>query len=179
MRAVSVARFTVVMPLLVGEVGRAPDKKYMLSSMSKVCVSREFTTLALGKTSPVIAWLRALAKQLHREVGGPGVGAVGMCFSGGFALGMMLDDVMIAPVLSQPSLPFAFGKSRAADLNLSPDDQLAIAQRATQGCEVLGLRFTQGDWTVHLAALIAWWYGGARASSIFPASPVDFAGAFP
>ena len=112
--------------------------------MSKVCVSREFTTLALGKTSPVIAWLRALAKQLHREVGGPGVGAVGMCFSGGFALGMMLDDVMIAPVLSQPSLPFAFGKSRAADLNLSPDDQLAIAQRATQGCEVLGLRFT-GD----------------------------------
>ncbi|MDP4973265.1 MAG: dienelactone hydrolase, partial [Ilumatobacteraceae bacterium] len=116
----------------------------MLSSMSKVCVSREFTTLALGKTSPVIAWLRALAKQLHREVGGPGGGAVGMCFSGGFALGMMLDDVMIAPVLSQPSLPFAFGKSRAADLNLSPDDQLAIAQRATQGCEVLGLRFT-GD----------------------------------
>ena len=76
--------------------------------------------------------------------GWPGVGAVGMCFSGGFALGMMLDDVMIAPVLSQPSLPFAFGKSRAADLNLSPDDQLAIAQRATQGCEVLGLRFT-GD----------------------------------
>ena len=138
------AGFTVVMPLLVGEVGRAPDKKYMLSSKSKVCVSREFTTLALGKTSPVIAWLRALAKQLHREVGGPGVGAVGMCFSGGFALGMMLDDVMIAPVLSQPSLPFAFGKSRGADLNLSPDDQLAIAQRATQGCEVLGLRFT-GD----------------------------------
>jgi dienelactone hydrolase len=112
--------------------------------MSRVCVSREFTTLALGQTSPVIAWLRALAKQLHREVGGPGVGAVGMCFSGGFALGMMLDDVMIAPVLAQPSLPFAFGKARAADLNLSPDDQLAIAQRATQGCEVLGLRFT-GD----------------------------------
>ena len=138
------AGFTVVMPLLVGEVGRAPDKKYMSSSMSKVCVSREFTTLALGKTSPVIAWLRALAKQLHREVGGPGIGAVGMCFSGGFALGMMLDDVMIAPVLSQPSLPFAFGKARAADLNLSPDDQLAIAQRVTQGCEVLGLRFT-GD----------------------------------
>ena len=138
------AGFTVVMPLLIGEVGRAPDKKYILSSMSKVCVSREFTTLALGQTSPVIAWLCALAKHLHREVGGPGVGAVGMCFSGGFALGMMLDDVMIAPVLAQPSLPFAFGKARAADLNLSPDDQLAIAQRATQGCEVLGLRFT-GD----------------------------------
>jgi hypothetical protein len=132
------------MPLLVGQVGRAPDSKYMAASMSKVCVSREFTTLAMRKTSPIIAWLRALAKQLHREVGGRGVGAIGMCFSGGFALGMMLDDIMIAPVLSQPSLPFAFGKSRGADLNLSPDDEIAIQRRAVEGCQVLGLRYT-GD----------------------------------
>jgi len=138
------AGFTVAMPLLVGEVGRALDGKYMASSAAKVCVSREFTTMALRKTSPIIAWLRALAKQLHREVGGKGVGAIGMCFSGGFALGMMLDDVMIAPVLSQPSLPFAFGTSRSADLNLSPDDELAVQRRAVEGCQVLGLRFT-GD----------------------------------
>jgi len=138
------AGFTVAMPLLVGEVGREPDSKYMAASMSKVCVSREFTTMAMRKTSPIISWLRALAKQLHREVGGKGVGAVGMCFSGGFALGMMLDDVMVAPVLSQPSLPFAFGKARAGDLNLSPDDQLAVQRRAVEGCQVLGLRYT-GD----------------------------------
>jgi hypothetical protein len=138
------AGFTVAMPLLVGEVGRAPDGKYMASSALKVCVSREFTTMALRKTSPIIAWLRALAKQLHREVGGKGVGAIGMCFSGGFALGMMLDDVMIAPVLSQPSLPFAFGNSRSADLNLSKDDELAVQRRAVEGCQVLGLRYT-GD----------------------------------
>jgi dienelactone hydrolase len=138
------AGFTVVMPLLVGEVGRPPDNKYMASSMRKVCISREFTVLAMRKTSPVIAWLRALAKQLHREVGGKGVGAIGMCFSGGFALGMMIDDVMVAPVLSQPSLPFAFGKARSGDLNLSPDDQLAVQRRAQEGCQVLGLRFS-GD----------------------------------
>ncbi|MFM7526626.1 MAG: dienelactone hydrolase family protein [Actinomycetota bacterium] len=138
------AGFTVAMPLLVGDVGRAPDGKYIALSMSKVCVSNEFTTLAMRKTSPIISWLRALAKQLHREVGGKGVGAVGMCFSGGFALGMMLDDVMVAPVLSQPSLPFAFGKARAGDLNLSPDDQLAVQRRAVEGCQVLGLRYT-GD----------------------------------
>jgi hypothetical protein len=138
------AGFTVAMPLLVGEVGRAPDGKYGASSALKVCVSREFTTMALRKTSPIIAWLRALAKQLHREVGGKGVGAIGMCFSGGFALGMMLDDVMIAPVLSQPSLPFAFGNSRSADLNLSRDDELAVQRRAVEGCQVLGLRYT-GD----------------------------------
>jgi dienelactone hydrolase len=132
------------MPLLVGEVGRAPSGKYGASSMSKICVSREFTTMAMRQTSPVIAWLRALAKSMHAEVGGVGVGAIGMCFSGGFALGMMVDDIMVAPVLSQPSMPFALGKARAADLNLSPDDELIVKQRAEAGCQVLGLRFT-GD----------------------------------
>ena len=136
--------FTVVMPLLVGEVGRTPSGKYIASSMSKICVSREFTTMAMRQTSPVIAWLRALAKSLYAEVGGVGVGAIGMCFSGGFALGMMVDDIMVAPVLSQPSMPFALGKARAADLNLSPDDELIVKQRAEAGCQVLGLRFT-GD----------------------------------
>lgn len=141
---VAAAGFTVEMPLLVGEVGRDVSQGYIASSMSKICVSREFTTMAMKKTSPVIAYLRALARQLHEDVGGPGVGAIGMCFSGGFALGMMLDDLMVAPVLSQPSLPFAMGRARGADLNLSPDDAVVIANRAAAGCQVLGLRYT-GD----------------------------------
>lgn len=136
------AGFTVLMPLLVGEVGREPSGAYIGSSMSKVCVSREFTHFALRQTSPIISWLRAIARQLHEEVGGAGVGAVGMCFSGGFALGMMLDERMIAPVLAQPSLPFAIGKSRAVDLNLSPSDAVVIANRAAAGCQVLGLKFS-------------------------------------
>ena len=136
--------FTVVMPLLVGEVGRKPSGSYIASSMRKICISREFTTMALHKTSPIISWLRALARQMHSEVGGVGVGAVGMCFSGGFALGMMVDDIMVAPVLSQPSMPFAVGTNRSADLNLSPSDEARIVERAQAGCQVLGLRFT-GD----------------------------------
>jgi dienelactone hydrolase len=138
------AGFTVVMPLLVGTTGVAPSSKYIASSMLKVCISREFTTLALNKTSPVVFWLRALAKQLHNKLGGKGVGAIGMCFSGGFALGMMVDDIVVAPVLSQPSLPFAVGGKRSADLGLSPQDATRVAQRASEGCQVLGLRFT-GD----------------------------------
>jgi dienelactone hydrolase len=137
------AGFTVVMPDLVGTPGQEVSGKYIASSMLKICVAKEFTTLALQKTSPIISWLRALAGSLHKEVGGKGVGAIGMCFSGGFALGMMVDDIMIAPVLSQPSLPFVVGKARGADLNLSPDDEAVIAQRAADGCQVLGLRFTQ------------------------------------
>ena len=137
--------FTVVMPSLVGTPGREVSNGYLASSMMKVCVSREFTNMALNQTSPIIGFLRALARNLHQEVGGPGVGAVGMCFSGGFALAMMVDDIMVAPVLSQPSMPFAVGKkARGADLNLSPDDALVIRRRAEEGCQVLGLRFT-GD----------------------------------
>ena len=135
--------FTVVMPDLVGTPGREVSGKYLASSMLKVCISKEFTNMALNRTSPIISWLRALARSLHNEVGGKGVGAVGMCFSGGFALGMMVDDIMIAPVLSQPSLPFALNKARGADLNLSPDDAAVVAQRAAEGCQVLGLRFTK------------------------------------
>ncbi len=135
--------FTVVMPDLVGTPGDEPTNLNIVTSITKICISREFTTMAIGKTSPVIAWLRALAKALHADVGGPGVGAVGMCFSGGFALGMMVDDVLVAPVLSQPSMPFAIGSGRAADLGLSPDDEAAVIERAEQGCQVLGLRFDQ------------------------------------
>ncbi len=140
------AGFTVVMPLLVGEAGREMSGGYMLTSVLQVCVAREFTTWATNRTSPIVSWLRALGRDLHAVCGGPGVGAIGMCFSGGFALGMMVDDTMVAPVLSQPSLPFAtpIGRRRGADLNLSPGDLARVKERAAAGCQVLGLRFT-GD----------------------------------
>ncbi|MFP5487449.1 MAG: dienelactone hydrolase family protein [Acidimicrobiia bacterium] len=137
--------FTVVLPDLVGTPGRPLSAPYLAASAVKMCVAREFTTWALDRTSPIVTWLRALARRLHGEVGGPGVGAVGMCFSGGFALGMMVDDTMVAPVLSQPSLPLARGHGRGAgNLGLSPDDEAEVVRRAAEGCRVLGLRFT-GD----------------------------------
>ena len=136
------AGFTVVMPSLVGTPGKPVTMGYGLQSMLKMCVAREFAAWAMDRTAPVIAWLRALAGSLHAEVGGPGVGAIGMCFSGGFALGMTVDDRMIAPVLSQPSLPIAVGR-RKANLHLSPDDLAMVADRAAAGCQVLGLRFAQ------------------------------------
>ena len=43
-----------------------------------VCVSSEFTKLATG------------------------VGAIGMCFAGGFALAMMVDTAVVAPVVAHP-----------------------------------------------------------------------------
>jgi len=135
------AGFTVVMPHLYG----TPEKPMSLGTVGRVlprvCVSREFTTMATGETSPVAVWLRSLARTLHEELGGPGVGALGMCFTGGFALAMMVDTSVAAPVLAQPSLPFPVGRKRAADLNLSPGDLAAVRDRAAAGCQVLGLRY--------------------------------------
>ncbi len=139
------AGFTVVMPSLLGDPGRPISVRYGLRSVARLCISREFTKWGCGETSPAVAWCRALAAQLHRDAGGNGVGAIGMCFSGGFALAMMVDNIVVAPVLSQPSLPLAMlGKRRAADVNLSPADLATVKVRAAGGCEVLGLRFS-GD----------------------------------
>jgi dienelactone hydrolase len=133
------AGYTVVMPHLFGNVPASMAS--IVTALPKVCVSKEFNKLALGVTSPIATWLRSLARELHGELGGPGVGALGMCFTGGFALAMMVDDSVVAPVLAQPSLPFAIGRRRGADLNLGPADLDAVKQRAEAGCAVLGLRY--------------------------------------
>jgi dienelactone hydrolase len=135
------AGHTVVMPQLFGEAGGAVSLRQVATVIPRVCISREFTKLARNETTPVAGWLRSLARDLHAELGGPGVGALGMCFTGGFALAMMVDDAVAAPVLCQPSVPFAVGRARAADLNLSPADLEVVRRRAAEGCAVLGLRF--------------------------------------
>ena len=138
------AGFTVVMPNLFGTPERKVTLPYVADTVRRVCVSNEFTKLATGVTTPVAGWLRSLSRELHGELGGPGVGAIGMCFTGGFALAMMVDDSVAAPVLAQPSAPFAIGDQRARDLNLSPADLARVKERAAGGCQVMGLRYT-GD----------------------------------
>jgi dienelactone hydrolase len=135
---------TVVLPHLFGQVPSSDSPMAAMSSLRQACVNREFNKLKLRQTSPIADWLRSLARELHAELGGPGVGALGMCFTGGFALAMMVDDSVAAPVLAQPSLPFPIGKARAADLNLSPADLAKVKQRTAAGCLVLGLRYA-GD----------------------------------
>jgi dienelactone hydrolase len=143
-RRVAAIGCTAVLPRLFGEPGRDPSVGYALQSIAPACVSREFAAFAANRTAPVTRWLRALAADAHESCGGPGVGALGMCFTGGFALGMMLDDRLIAPVLSQPSLPIGVTKKAKAGLQLSDEDLARVKERAADGVCVLGLRFT-GD----------------------------------
>ncbi|HEY6319125.1 MAG TPA: dienelactone hydrolase family protein [Acidimicrobiia bacterium] len=142
-RRVVARGFHVRMPSLFGTPGKPFSGGYVVRSLVSGCVAREFATWALDRTSPVTAWLRALAADAHEACGGPGVGAVGMCFTGGFALGMMVDERLRAPVLSQPSLPFPVGRRRKAATGVSDDDLARVQARVGDGACVLGLRFTQ------------------------------------
>jgi len=134
------AGFTAWLPSLFGTPGRAFGTG-MRATFARACVSREFHVFAAGRTSPIVAWLRRLAELAHAECGGPGVGAVGMCFTGNYALAMAVDERMLAPVLSQPAVPVPMGARRRSDLGLSPADLAAVRDRS-ELC-VLGLRFTQ------------------------------------
>ncbi|MGH9033462.1 MAG: dienelactone hydrolase family protein [Acidimicrobiia bacterium] len=138
------AGFTVVLPSLFGTPGREISVGYTAGAMARACVAREFSAFALDRTNPAMHWLRALAAQAHTECGGPGVGAIGMCFTGGFALGMIVGDDVVAPVLSQPSLPLGPGKRRRAAVGISDADFTHVKRRcATEGVCVLGLRFSE------------------------------------
>jgi dienelactone hydrolase len=119
------AGFSVFMPHLFGDVMRPVTAAYALTTMARTCMAREFAAFAADKSSPVTAWLRALAAQAHQERGGKGVGAIGMCFTGNFALSMMLEQAMLAPVLSQPSLPVSNG----AALHIAPDELARVKAR--------------------------------------------------
>ena len=136
--------FTVYLPQLFGTPNRVESHGYAAKIIAQVCISREFSVLAANRSSPVVDWLRALARHVHRQCGGKGVGAVGMCLTGNFALAMMLDAPVIAPVLSQPSLPIAFTAGLAAGLHASQEELAAAHEKIDRGARILGLRF-KGD----------------------------------
>src|SRR5499433_3779973 len=135
------AGFTVYMPSLFGRDGAVASPEEGLAIYEKACISAEFRAFAANESSPVTQWLRALARQAHQECGGPGVGAIGMCFTGNFALTMMMEPSMLAPVLAQPSLPL----KEPAGLEISPDEIRAVRERLDrQNLTVLAYRF-KGD----------------------------------
>ncbi|MDP1737339.1 MAG: dienelactone hydrolase family protein, partial [Caulobacter sp.] len=125
---VAAAGMTVFLPSLFGSPGKPVSTGYALGQMvMNICIRREFNAWANGKSSIIIDWLRALARKAHAECGGPGVGALGMCFTGGFALAMMTEPSVIAPVLSQPSLPL--GRKGARTIDSSPAEIRCAKQR--------------------------------------------------
>jgi len=140
-RFVRDAGFTVWMPRLFGDPGRPMSVGYAAGQIARACISREFRAFASNASSPVVAWLRALAAHAHPLCGGRGVGAIGMCFTGNFALSMLLEPAVRAPVLSQPSLPM----QNRAGLHIAPEELAAVGERLRrEDLRVLAYRF-EGD----------------------------------
>lgn len=145
-RRVADRGFTVFMPAMFGVPGAPFTLVGSVEQILRACISREFHVLAQRGSSPITVWLRALCRRVFDELGGRGVGAIGMCLTGNFALSLMVDPWVMAPVLSQPSLPFTISPSHKAALHVSDADLAIIKRRvANEEVAVLGLRFTH-DW---------------------------------
>ncbi|MCX4528655.1 MULTISPECIES: dienelactone hydrolase family protein [unclassified Streptomyces] len=139
------AGFTVVMPSLFGVPGRPGTLARTALVSARVCVSSEFRAFATNARRPIADYLRALARDLAARTPAAGVGVIGLCFTGGFALAAAVDDSVLAPVLSQPSVPVPVGAARRADAGVSQDELRRVVDRTRdEGLCVLGLRFS-GD----------------------------------
>ena len=137
-------RFSVVIPSLFGEPGRPVSVGYVLPTMARACVAREFAAFTTNKQRPVSVFLRALARDLNASTPGKGIGVIGQCFTGGFALAAAVDDSVLAPVLSQPSLPLPLIPAQRRNAGVSDPELNVVAGRAANdGLCALGLRFSE------------------------------------
>jgi dienelactone hydrolase len=136
--------FTVVVPSPFGTPGRAATAGYTIRVISRLCVSAEFRAFATNAHRPITDFLRAIAADLASRTPGPGVGVIGMCFTGGFALATAIDDSVLASVMSQLAVPFPLGRARQLDPGTSAAELDVIAERTVKdGLCVLGLRFSE------------------------------------
>ncbi|HUO36679.1 MAG TPA: dienelactone hydrolase family protein [Mycobacterium sp.] len=136
--------FSVASPSLFGEPGRPVTVGYVIPVMARACVAREFMAFATNRQRPVAQYLRALARDLNDKTPGRGVGVIGMCFTGGFALAAAVDEAVLAPVMSQPSVPMGITPAQRRDPGLSEEELAAVVERTrTEGLCAMGLRFTR------------------------------------
>lgn len=141
-RHVRDAGFCVFVPSLFGRDGAVARTKEGVAIFQRICVQAAFIAAADGER-PVVHWLRGLGHEVHARCGGRGVGAVGMCFTGNFALSMVLSAPVIAPVMCQPSLPLedqaatGFGDAQLSAIR---------AELVRKETRALALRFAGDRW---------------------------------
>jgi len=135
------AGFTVYLPLLFG---RAGQDLHVLPAFS-LCVRREFCLFAAGRRSPITNWLRDLCAHAHTLSGGPGIGLIGMCLTGGLVFALCASPAVLAAVTCQPSLPVSMfrGAKFRGELGVAPVDlEAAKARVLAEGIDILGFRYS-------------------------------------
>ena len=126
--------FTVVLPHLFGALGRT---SLLTNTVRVLCMRREFRIFETGQTSPIVSWLRALCADTKTRHAVPGVGVIGMCLTGNFAISLMADDAVLGGVASQPSLPIRDHN----DLHMSEADIVAVREAIDHKGHALAYRF--------------------------------------
>lgn len=118
------AGYEVVMPHLLGPLG----KTSFVGNLARVmCMRREFTLMATDASSPIADWLRLLCREVRDSRGVDGVGVIGMCLTGNFAITLIGDESVLAAVASQPAMPFF----RQGALHMSPQE-IASSRKALE-----------------------------------------------
>jgi dienelactone hydrolase len=134
--------YTVSIPELMREGSFGPAAFRRAVGFASFCVAHELSAFSTGKTGAIVEWLRALARDEATLSGDRPVAVIGMCFSGGFALGAILDPAVSAAVMSQPALPFPLTKRRKRDVGVSPADLEAIERRIGDGASLRIMRYS-------------------------------------
>lgn len=134
--------FRVVLPHLFGPLGRISLGG---NTVRVMCMRKEFRLFEKHQTSPVVDWLRALCADLVANHGARGVGVIGMCLTGNFAISMMADEHVLAGVASQPSMPIMDQNS----LHMSSEDVTQVRARLDEHGPMMALRFAEDKLCTH------------------------------
>lgn len=124
----------VVMPHLFGPLGKTSIGGNLLRVM---CMRKEFRLMATDASSPVSDWLRFLCREVRDSRGVSGVGVIGMCLTGNFAITLIGDDSVLAAVASQPAMPFF----KQGALHMSPQEIARSREALETHGPMLVLRF--------------------------------------
>lgn len=131
------AGFGVIMPHLFGPIGKVS----MVGNVVRVfCMRKEFHLFQANRSSPITDWLKALCRDVQTRSAAPGVGVIGMCLTGNFAISLMADDSVLAAVASQPAMPLA----KQGELHMSGEDIDAVKQGIDAKAPMRAFRF-EGD----------------------------------
>jgi dienelactone hydrolase len=134
------AKLTPVLPVLIDKPRRKSSKVQLARNLYGLCIARELGAFARNQSTPIVDWLRALARNERERAGGPGVGVIGMCFSGGYAIAIVSEPCVAAAVAGEPALPWALPGRRTA-LPMSAAEWAVVAGRAEEGFCVRALRY--------------------------------------
>ncbi len=142
-RLLSGAGLHVYLPLMFGEAG----EKAPVTNLWRLNFSSEWSLLDKDDGGEILPWLAALCAEVSRLHGGDGIGVVGMCLSGSLPIALLREPAVVAPVVSQPSLPLcAWTEARKAAAGIHASD-LELAKRRVdeEGIEILAFRFELDD----------------------------------